>query len=117
MHQFYWLFFMQLSFWLYWKWFQLYRYVSGFGSPWLVIWTIISKTNVIPCNDNLCNISDINECHHNTSTCHSNAECSNSIGSYNCNCDTGFIGNGMNCKGILSLYLIKASVYRSVANT
>ena len=47
----------------------------------------------------LMNFSDLDECDFNASTCHSNARCSNTIGSYHCNCDTGFIGDGFNCTG------------------
>lgn len=31
--------------------------------------------------------------------CDSNARCSNTIGSYNCDCNTGFEGDGVGCSG------------------
>ena len=41
---------------------------------------------------------DVDECitGHN---CNSNANCTNTIGSYNCSCNDGFEGNGFNCSG------------------
>ena len=31
--------------------------------------------------------------------CHMNATCSNYLGGFNCSCNEGFIGNGMDCVG------------------
>lgn len=44
--------------------------------------------------------SDINECLIGTHNCHDVAECSNTNGSFYCNCTPGFIGNGTYCQGI-----------------
>ena len=41
---------------------------------------------------------DIDECA-GINTCHANATCNNTIGSYLCICDTGFTGDGENCTG------------------
>ena len=41
---------------------------------------------------------DINECL-NDCACHQNANCSNTYGSYECQCQHGFTGDGMNCTG------------------
>ena len=46
--------------------------------------------------------SDINECLNNTDNCDGNAECTNTIGSYLCNCTIGFSGDGFNCTGVHS---------------
>lgn len=35
--------------------------------------------------------------------CHRNATCKNEIGSYDCECNEGFIGSGENCEGKLDL--------------
>ena len=40
--------------------------------------------------------ADLNECS-TSHECHTKAKCTNSIGTYDCKCETGFIGNGRNC--------------------
>jgi len=40
---------------------------------------------------------DVNECSLETFNCHSDANCINSIGSYECQCKPGYIGNGIEC--------------------
>ena len=42
--------------------------------------------------------SDINECD-DPDTCHVNANCTDTIGSYECDCKTGFTGDGFDCSG------------------
>ena len=42
---------------------------------------------------------DINECTEDTHSCDGNASCTNTIGSYNCTCNFGFEGDGLNCTG------------------
>ena len=37
-------------------------------------------------------------------TCHVNATCNNTIGSYQCKCVAGYAGNGVNCEGIQFFY-------------
>ena len=41
--------------------------------------------------------TDLDECKLDIHRCSENAKCSNSEGSYDCNCDDGFIGNGITC--------------------
>ena len=41
--------------------------------------------------------ADVNEC--GNDTCHANATCNNTIGSFMCICDRGFTGDGFNCSG------------------
>ena len=43
---------------------------------------------------------DVNECLTNSHDCHSDADCMNKIGSYNCTCRSGYVGNGTICTGI-----------------
>ena len=40
---------------------------------------------------------DINECAANKELCHVNARCINMSGSFRCECDTGFEGDGQQC--------------------
>lgn len=48
-------------------------------------------------------ISDNNECLIGTHNCHDVAECTNTNGSFYCNCTAGFTGNGTFCRGILTV--------------
>ena len=43
--------------------------------------------------------ADINECLTSGHTCHSNATCNNTAGSYTCACKNGFLGDGRTCRG------------------
>ena len=45
----------------------------------------------------MCMSTDINECISGSAECHDNATCSNSDGSYECTCNTGFSGDGIKC--------------------
>ena len=40
--------------------------------------------------------ADINECDESNS-CHENANCTNTVGSYTCSCNLGYTGDGVNC--------------------
>ena len=44
--------------------------------------------------------TDINECTEDTHSCDGNASCTNTNGSYNCTCNFGFEGDGLNCTGM-----------------
>ena len=44
--------------------------------------------------------TDIDECLTSTHGCHSNADCTNSNGSFSCACMSGYTGNGVNCEGV-----------------
>ena len=50
--------------------------------------------------------ADIDECKLGTHLCHSNANCSNTDGGYNCTCMTGFSGNGTDCEGKNGQYVL-----------
>ena len=42
---------------------------------------------------------DVNECTLGSHNCHPNAICTNSIGSYTCACEEGYMGDGFTCTG------------------
>jgi hypothetical protein len=47
-------------------------------------------------------ISDIDECSEGIFSCHQNATCINTQGSYNCQCKDGYGGDGeQNCTGTI----------------
>lgn len=41
----------------------------------------------------------MDECSDGTAICDLNANCTNTIGSYTCSCNSGFTGDGTNCSG------------------
>ena len=43
---------------------------------------------------------DIDECASDTDNCHANAVCTNRIGSFTCQCQSGYTGDGVICDGI-----------------
>ena len=45
-------------------------------------------------------IVDMNECDTGTFTCVTNAHCVNNDGSYYCQCNTGYTGDGNTCTGM-----------------
>ena len=51
--------------------------------------------------------TDVDECQkHELNKCHEKANCSNTLGSYNCTCLDGYFGNGTHCQGrIIGLVL------------
>ncbi|XP_015777958.1 PREDICTED: deleted in malignant brain tumors 1 protein-like [Acropora digitifera] len=59
---------------------------------------ILARTGLFDWKYEMCEIN-IDECTVSPPFCHVNAQCSNNIGSYNCTCNTGYIGNGKTCSG------------------
>lgn len=49
-------------------------------------------------------LTDINECLNATHDCSPYANCTNTIGSFSCECQNGFDGNGTVCEGIVILF-------------
>ena len=52
--------------------------------------------------------AEIDECA-GENDCHDNANCTNTVGSYNCSCNGGFEGNGTHCQGIAVVFIITHS--------
>ena len=50
------------------------------------------------CNPSL--HADIDECTRGTHQCDMNATCTDNIGSYDCSCNTGYLGDGFICEDI-----------------
>ena len=46
-------------------------------------------------------VLDVPECDRGFDSCHQNATCFNTLGSFGCMCNTGFTGNGFTCTGNL----------------
>ena len=46
-------------------------------------------------------LSDIDECSTGVDKCDANAYCTNTVGSYKCTCEAGYVGNGFKCTGKL----------------
>ena len=49
---------------------------------------------------------DTEECILGTHNCDSNATCTNTDGSFECACNNGFSGNGVNCEGNIKPFLM-----------
>ena len=49
--------------------------------------------------------TDVDECSSSNGNCSAQATCNNTLGSYECTCNVGFIGNGYQCDGMLYLLL------------
>ena len=66
----------------------------------------------------MCLCLDVNECNENEHSCHVQAECTNTIGSYICKCNKFHTGNGTFCTGRPVLKKMKyITEYRKVPNT
>ena len=59
---------------------------------------------------------DVNECDEGTDECHSNATCSNTVGSYDCTCVLGYSGDGFNCTSMLTK-IFMPSITNDLYNT
>ena len=67
---------------------------DGTSSPHRIHWGKLPKLTM-----SLFAVPDINECTTNTHNCHDNANCTNTNGSFACECWNGFTGDGKNCTG------------------
>jgi hypothetical protein len=78
-----------------------WRGVAWRGVAWRgVAWRGVAWTMTYCEPYNILNISDIDECSEVNVSCHPNATCINTQGSYNCQCKDGYEGFGKkNCTG------------------
>jgi len=53
--------------------------------------------------------NDVNECALGTSTCDTNAICTNTPGSFTCTCKPGYAGDGINCERVFPTLLSQAT--------
>ena len=72
---------------------NLHNVWSTFASAFLKCFHLVSVFSLI--NFQL----DIDECKGSNNVCDENANCSNTVGFYNCTCKEGFIGDGRSCSG------------------
>ena len=56
--------------------------------------------------------SDIDECNAANNSCHENAWCNNTQGSFDCFCKPGYDGDGHNCTGKI-IYMLLVNVRQS----
>ena len=49
---------------------------------------------------------DFDECAANFDNCDPNAYCNNTVGSFNCTCNSGYTGNGTTCNGKYDLFFL-----------
>ena len=56
--------------------------------------------------------TDINECEQGKNLCHINALCTNTLGSYVCQCKPGFSGDGRTCEGMPTFISLKMAVFK-----
>ena len=49
---------------------------------------------------------DFDECAANFDNCDPNAYCNNTVGSFNCTCNSGYTGNGTTCTGKYDLFFL-----------
>ena len=58
-------------------------------------------------------IIDIDECKSGSHLCHPNATCTNILGTYTCECDAGYVGDGLSiCQGIFCC-IVSACIYNN----
>ncbi len=56
-------------------------------------------------------ISDIDECSEGSNTCDQSANCTNTNGSFKCECKIGYLGDGHTCTGIYTTFQITKLIF------
>lgn len=77
---------------LYWV---CHKYICSCKQTSSVRWKYIAE-RIILCP------ADVDECAEQLDDCDTNADCTDTVGSFTCDCVDGFIGNGFTCAGMSS---------------
>lgn len=75
---------------------------------WYFEWYIMKVSSMILCR---LLFQDVDECTSNSHNCHSQATCTNTIGSFFCTCNSGWTGSGQNCKGMYPQASLKTVIW------
>lgn len=73
------------------------------------MWCSINLSALSPTNNVSC--ADFDECGNRTDNCSQQASCTNTDGSYNCTCNSGFVGTGFVCEGMSKHQYTKAQFF------
>ena len=85
--------------WLYWSYIGLLAFQSSLYTAAHVLCVLFSISS---------SCLDINECVSDSlNECDGNADCIDTIGSYNCSCNTGYEGDGFSCTGYTYIMHVK----------
>ena len=60
-------------------------------------------------------LADIDECKIGNNSCHENAQCTNTEGSFTCSCNSGYTGDGTECSMVLTVVLLSVWVLVAIA--
>ena len=61
--------------------------------------------------------TDINDCALGTHTCHKDAVCTDTTGSYSCTCKEGYAGDGESCTGIIKQHFMHSLKENPIQNS
>ena len=65
-----------------------------------VILYVLKHNRVMSCKEGDLVLVDVDECvSSELNSCHADADCADTVGSYTCKCKEGFFGNGQECEG------------------
>lgn len=63
----------------------------------MVVWVSIDLFMKIMSDNNIIFFTDVDECRAGIHACDENADCTKSVGSFNCSCRSAYIGDGFTC--------------------